>query len=42
MGSALEYELLAIDLDGTLLNSEHTLPAANRAALHRAHQAGVR
>lgn len=42
MGSTLDYELLAIDLDGTLLDAEHTLPAANRAALHRAHQAGVR
>lgn len=36
------YELLAIDVDGTLLDSQHRLPAANRAALHRAHEAGWR
>lgn len=35
-------DLLAIDLDGTLLDSEHALPPANRAALHRAHQAGLK
>jgi hydroxymethylpyrimidine pyrophosphatase-like HAD family hydrolase len=37
-----EYALLAVDLDGTLLDSQHKLPAENRAALHRAHQAGLR
>lgn len=37
-----EYELLAIDLDGTLLDSQHALPAENRAALHRAHESGIR
>ena len=36
------YDLLATDLDGTLLNSEHTLPPENRAALHRAHDAGLK
>jgi Cof subfamily protein (haloacid dehalogenase superfamily) len=35
-----KYELFAIDLDGTLLNSRHQLPERNRAALHAAHQAG--
>lgn len=38
----MEYELLAIDLDGTLLDTQHALPAGNRAALHRAHAAGLR
>lgn len=38
----MTYDLLALDLDGTLLNSEHMLPADNRAALHRAHEAGLR
>lgn len=36
------YDLLAVDLDGTLLDSQHLLPAANRDALHRAHAAGMR
>jgi HAD superfamily hydrolase (TIGR01484 family) len=35
-------KLLAIDLDGTLLNSRNEISPANRAALHRAHDAGVR
>jgi 5-amino-6-(5-phospho-D-ribitylamino)uracil phosphatase len=39
--SSLAYRLIAIDLDGTLLNSEHALAEANRAAIHRAHEAGV-
>lgn len=33
--------LLAIDIDGTLLNSEFQIPAANLQTLRRAHQAGV-
>lgn len=33
--------LLAIDIDGTLLNSQFQIPAANLQALRRAHQAGV-
>ena len=37
-----EYDLLAIDLDGTLLNSSHHVPARNRAALHAAHEAGLK
>lgn len=38
----MKWKLLAIDLDGTLLNSAHALPPENRAALHRIHAAGVR
>ncbi|MEW6251882.1 MAG: HAD family hydrolase [Planctomycetota bacterium] len=38
----MKFALLAIDLDGTLLDSQHALPAANRAALHRAHEAGLK
>ena len=37
-----EYELLAIDLDGTLLDDRHKLPDRNRDALHAAHEAGLR
>ena len=39
---AQHYRLVAIDVDGTLLDSSHRVPAANRAALHRAHEAGMR
>lgn len=39
---ATPYNLLAIDLDGTLLDSTHRLPPRNRAALHAAHEAGLR
>jgi len=35
------YRLLAVDVDGTLMNSGNELPAAHRQALHRAHQAGL-
>ena len=35
------YRLLAVDVDGTLMNSRNELPAANRRALHRAHEAGL-
>lgn len=38
----LPYDLFALDVDGTLLNSRNELPEANRAALHRAHQAGLK
>lgn len=37
----IPYRLLAVDVDGTLLNSSNALPAANREALHRAHEAGL-
>lgn len=40
--AATPYRLVAIDVDGTLLDSSHRIPAANRAALHRAHEAGLR
>jgi Cof subfamily protein (haloacid dehalogenase superfamily) len=33
--------LIAIDLDGTLLNSKVELPRENLDALHRAHEAGI-
>ncbi len=33
--------LLAVDIDGTLLDSTYKMPAANREALQRARQAGV-
>jgi Cof subfamily protein (haloacid dehalogenase superfamily) len=36
------YDLLAIDLDGTLLDSEGRLSPRNRGALHRAHAAGMK
>lgn len=35
------HRLLAIDLDGTLLNTRNELSPGNRAALHRAHEAGL-
>lgn len=38
----MRVDLLAVDLDGTLLDSAHALPEPNRAALHRAHDAGIR
>jgi Cof subfamily protein (haloacid dehalogenase superfamily) len=38
---ALPYRLLAIDLDGTLLDSSGRVSDANRQALHRAHEAGI-
>jgi Cof subfamily protein (haloacid dehalogenase superfamily) len=36
-----DYRLLAIDIDGTLVNSRHELTAATRAAVLRARQAGI-
>jgi len=36
------YRLLAVDIDGTLLDSHSRLPSCNRIALERAHQAGLR
>src|SRR5215510_2332090 len=43
MGNAgLKYQLLAIDLDGTLLDSRSRVPSRNREALHRAHEAGMK
>jgi len=37
----VNYDLIAIDVDGTLLNDEHAVSKENRAALHRAHEAGL-
>lgn len=34
--------LLAIDVDGTLVDRQNRLPQANRIAIHRAHEAGVK
>jgi len=36
------FELLAVDLDGTLLDSQHRLPQRTRDALHGAHAAGLK
>lgn len=38
----MRYDLLAVDLDGTLLDTQHALVPENRAALHRAHDAGLK
>jgi hypothetical protein len=40
--NATTYRLLAIDLDGTLLDSQHGLPPRTRAALHAAHERGLK
>lgn len=37
----MKYRMLAIDLDGTLLDSGGRLPQENRRAVHRARDAGV-
>lgn len=42
MKRELPYRLLAIDLDGTLLDSRGRVSARNREALHRAHEAGIK
>lgn len=36
------FRLLAIDLDGTLLDSNRTVPEVNRRALSRAYEAGIK
>lgn len=38
----MRYRLAAIDLDGTLLDSQSLVPPRNRAALQRAHDAGLK
>lgn len=38
---ALRYDILAIDLDGTLLGPDGTVSPGNRAAVQRARQAGL-
>ncbi|TWT40579.1 putative phosphatase YwpJ [Phycisphaerae bacterium RAS1] len=40
--AARRYDLAAIDLDGTLLDSTHCVPRRNRQALHRAHERGMK
>lgn len=40
-GRGTPFRLLAIDLDGTLLDPKGELSQANRDALHRAHEAGL-
>ncbi len=37
----LKYDILAIDMDGTLLNSQRALSSENHAAVHRALDAGL-
>lgn len=39
---ALNADLLAVDLDGTLLGPDGKIPPRNRDALHRAHEAGLK
>lgn len=39
---ASRFSLIAIDLDGTLLDSRGTLSGRNRAALHHAHEQGLK
>jgi len=36
------YRLVAVDIDGTLMDSANRLPEANRDALYRAHEAGIK
>lgn len=40
--NTIQPNLVAIDLDGTLLDSKGKLSPQNRAALHRAHDAGLK
>jgi HAD superfamily hydrolase (TIGR01484 family) len=42
VANSAAYDLLAIDLDGTLLDSQHQVPPRSRAALHAAHEAGLK
>lgn len=38
----IPYRLIAVDVDGTLVDSRGQVPTANRRALHRAHEAGMK
>jgi hypothetical protein len=38
----IDIKVLAIDVDGTLVNSRNELPEENLRALHRAHEAGLK
>lgn len=40
--AGFRYELVAIDLDGTLLDGEQRVSQRNREALHAAHEAGLK
>ena len=40
--SVMEYQLLVIDVDGTLLNSNHEITERTRSALIKVQQAGIR
>lgn len=40
-GTRMDCRLIALDLDGTLLNREKQIPPENLAALERAHRAGI-
>lgn len=42
MADRCAYDLIAIDLDGTLLDARGELPPRNREALHTAHAAGMK
>ena len=42
MADDASYELLAVDLDGTLLDSQHAVPSRSRDALHAAHESGLK
>ena len=38
----MKYELIAVDLDGTLLNNQSEISSRNAQALHRAEQLGAK
>jgi Cof subfamily protein (haloacid dehalogenase superfamily) len=40
-GTRMDCRLIALDLDGTLLNREKQIPPENLAALEKAHRAGI-
>lgn len=42
MKASEPFRLIAVDLDGTLLDSQQRVPERNRAALHAVHQAGLK
>lgn len=42
MSDTIGYDLIAVDVDGTLLDTSHRVPPAHRDALRRAHHAGLR
>ena len=38
----MKYELIAVDLDGTLLNNQSEISSRNAQALHRVEQLGAK